>query len=284
MKHRHTLLGAPTALLGRWVWQDAAMPEGDTVWRVAHNLRPILVGHTLTRCDIRVPRYAHVNLTGQQVQSVEPRGKHLFIRVGGTTIHSHLKMEGIWHIYPAGARWSKPGWQARAVLRTREHEVVGFNLGMLEVLRTAEEDAATAHLGPDLLGPDWDAAEAVRRLTRDPARPVGLALLDQHNLAGVGNIYRNELCFLQRVHPQSPMSAVSDPQALVALAHRLLELNKERVDRYTTGDPNPGRRLWVYGRARRPCFRCGATIVTSEFGEREQGDRVIFVCPRCQPR
>lgn len=262
------------------------MPEGDTVWRAAHNLRPVLAGQVLTRCDIRVPRHAHVDLAGHTVNTVDSRGKHLLMRVGDATVHSHLKMEGAWHIYAAGARWRAPGWQARAVLATATHQVVGFHLGLLEVLPTAQLPQRLGHLGPDLLDPGWGAAhaaEAVRRLAADPHRPVGLALLDQGVLAGVGNIYRNELCFMRGTHPLTPVGAAGDLPALVALARRLLDLNKDKVERYTTGNPNRGHQLWVYGRAGRPCLRCGARINRGEFGERDQGDRVVFTCPRCQP-
>ena len=126
------------------------------------------------------------------------------------TIHSHLKMEGSWQVYAPGGRWRKPGHTARCVLRTATADVVGFSLGILEVIPTPDESRVVGHLGPDLLGPGWDAEEAVRRLRAAPDTPIGVALLDQRNLAGIGNIYRCEACFLAGVHPAAPVSAVPD--------------------------------------------------------------------------
>ncbi|CAM3048112.1 DNA-(apurinic or apyrimidinic site) lyase [Skermania piniformis] len=163
------------------------MPEGDAVYLTARRLRRALVGQALTRCDIRVPRYATVDLAGQTVDEQGSYGKHLFTRIGDWSIHTHLKMEGVWQVYRPGDRWRRPAHQARIVLGTADTDAVGFSLGTVEVLPRAAEPDAVAHLGPDLLGPDWDPTEAMRRLRRDPARPIGLALLDQTNLAGIGN-------------------------------------------------------------------------------------------------
>ena len=138
-----------------------------------------------------MPRFATLKLGGWTVHEVVPRGKHLLMRLVGVrrranrlTIHSHLKMEGTWQVYPPGGRWRKPGFTARCVLRTAAADAVGFSLGILEVVRTADEDTVVGHLGPDLLGPDWDLAEAERRMPAAPDVPVGVALLDQRNLAG----------------------------------------------------------------------------------------------------
>lgn len=254
------------------------MPEGDTVYRAAAALRTALVGKTLIRCDIRVPRYATVDLSGQVVDEVVPRGKHLLIRVGDAVVHSHLKMEGAWHVYAPGQRWRRPAFQARAVLAVEGAQAVGFELGILEVIERSRESDAIGHLGPDLLGPDWDPALAAANLARAGDRPIGLALLDQTAMAGVGNVYRSELCFLRGVHPATPVASAGDPAKWAALAHRLLEFNKDRVARVTTGDLR--RRLWVYGRDNRPCMRCGTTILEGELGEPA---RVIYWCPHCQP-
>lgn len=255
------------------------MPEGDVVFLAAGRLRAALVGETLTRSDFRVPRYATVDLRGQVVDSVASYGKHLFIRTDTVSIHTHLKMEGSWRVFHCGQRWTKPRVTARLVLGTAEVEAVGFDLGVVEVLRRAEEPAAIAHLGPDLLGPEWDPAEAVARLTREPGLPIGLALLDQRNLAGIGNIYRSEVCFLRRVHPARPVAEVDDLLALVNEAHRVL---------HRAAHQPPWRPL-VYGRARRPCQRCGTAVRVELLGETAPGtDRVsrrergIYFCPRCQ--
>lgn len=258
------------------------MPEGDTVYRAARALDAALAGATLTGCDLRVPRYATVDLTGETVRGVSSRGKHLLMRVGEASIHSHLKMEGAWRLYRPGAAWRRPAFQARAVLETVDWVAVGFDLGLLEVLSAAEEAASLDHLGPDLLGPDWDAAEAVRRIRARPERPVAVALADQSNLAGLGNVYVTELCFLRGLMPTRPVGEVTDVPALVDLARRLIGFNRDRADRVTTGDTRRGAQLWVYGRDGRPCRRCGTPIERGSLGRSDLEQRNTFHCPTCQ--
>ena len=257
------------------------MPEGDTVYRTAKNLDAALTGHQLVRSDFRVPAFATLDLVGETVDSVASRGKHLLMQIGDWTVHSHLKMEGSWHLYRQGTRWRRPEWQARAVLTTADWTAVGFQLGLLEVVPRTEENSIVGYLGPDLLGPDWDADEALRRLTTDPTRPVGLALLDQRVLAGLGNVYRNELCFLRGVLPTRPVGEVADPAKLIALAHRLIDANKDRVERTTTGTLR-GATDWVYRREGKPCLRCGTTIERGSLGDDELQLRDTYWCPRCQ--
>ncbi len=257
------------------------MPEGDTVYRTAKNLSAALAGRELTRCDIRVPKFATVDLTGDTVHEVASRGKHLLMRIGEYTIHSHLKMEGSWHLYRPGSPWRRPGHSARAILATSEWVAVGFSLGVVEVVPTVEEESVVGYLGPDILGADWDAAEALRRVTSDPARPIGLALLDQRAIAGLGNVYRNELCFLRGVLPTTPVGEVQDPERMISLAHRLIHANKDRVERTTTGRLR-GNTDWVYGRAGRPCLRCGTTVQEGRLGVDALQERETFWCPRCQ--
>ncbi|WP_405722378.1 DNA glycosylase [Streptomyces sp. NBC_01537] len=259
------------------------MPEGDTVWLTARRLSDALAGHTLTRFDLRVPQLATTDLTGRRVEAVVPRGKHILARIeGGATLHSHLMMDGSWHLYAPGERWrGGPPHQVRAVLGTAERVAVGYRLPVLELVPTAEEDRAVGHLGPDLLGVDWDPGEAVRRLTAEPDRPLGEALLDQRNLAGLGNVYKSELCFLRGVTPWTPAAEVPAPERLVALAKRLLEANKARPGHITTGDTRRGRTHWVYGRADRPCLRCGTGVRVAQQGPAGQ-ERVTYWCPRCQ--
>lgn len=277
------------------------MPEGDSVWRAAAQLHAALAGQQLTASDFRVPRFATLKLDGWTVDEVVPRGKHLLMRLRGPaeerlTIHSHLKMEGAWQVYPPGGRWRKPGFTARCVLRTATADAVGFSLGILEVVRTADEDSVVGHLGPDLLGPDWDIAEAERRLLAAPDVPIGVALLDQRNLAGIGNIYRCEACFLAGIHPAAPVSEVTDLPALMADAKQLLEANLGPGRRTTVlnarGTPvgrtagRPG--YWVYGREHQPCLKCGTPIrrgVLARDTRRGTGteERDIYFCPKCQP-
>ena len=254
------------------------MPEGDTVWRTARHLDQALSGQTLTGCDIRVPAYATIDLSGQVVQETVSRGKHLLTRIGEAhTLHTHLRMEGSWHVYRPGSRWRRPAHQARAVLRTEQWTAVGFSLGITEVVARDEESTVVGHLGPDLLGPDWDEAEALRRLGSDPDRPVGEAILDQRNLAGVGNMYKSELCFVQGVHPLTPVREVDLPR-LVRRARSVLEANKQRAEQTTTGDLRRGRRLWVYRREGQPCRRCGTRVEVADLD-----GRLTNWCPRCQP-
>jgi endonuclease-8 len=257
------------------------MPEGDTVYQTAVRLRRALEGQVLTRTDFRVPEFATVDLSGQRVDEVVSRGKHLLIRVGEYSIHSHLKMEGSWEVYPPGARWRHPAFQARAVLQTAQNQAVGFLLGVLEVVPRSKEESVVGYLGPDLLGPDWDAADAVRRVEAHPETPIAVALLDQRNLAGVGNVYANELCFVRGMLPTRPVEEADVPAA-VDLARRMLVANRDRTVRVTTGDTRRGRNTWVYGREGRPCLRCGTLIRRSELGRTELEERVTYFCPVCQ--
>ncbi|MFD8641142.1 DNA-formamidopyrimidine glycosylase family protein [Streptomyces zaomyceticus] len=257
------------------------MPEGDTIWQAAHRLHTALAGRVLTRADLRVPRFATADLTGRTLLDVTPRGKHLLARIeGGLTLHSHLRMDGAWRVYATGERpRGGPSHQIRAILGNAESTAYGYRLPVLELIRTADEPDAVGHLGPDLLGPGWNAEEAVRRLTADPARSLGEALLDQRNLAGIGNVYKSELAFLAGVTPWLPVGDLDPevPARLVATAHRLLDANKARPDRRTTTTRRAGVPLHVYGRAGRPCLRCGAPIHRAELG-----DRVTYWCPGCQ--
>jgi len=258
------------------------VPEGDVVWFTARRLHETLAGRALTRSDFRVPRYATVNLAGQTVTEAVSRGKHLLVRTDrGVTVHTHLKMEGAWRFTPSGGRPPAQGHRLRVLLANSAWVAAGYQLGITEVLPTAKEDQVVGHLGPDLLGPDWDQAQAVARLARAPDRPVGEALLDQTNLAGAGTVYATEMMFLRGINPWRPVGQVDDLGALVDLGHRLLDANKTRIGHITTGDTRPGREHWVYGRAGRPCLRCGTPIRRGEGGAPGQ-ERVRFWCPNCQ--
>ncbi|MFM9877059.1 MAG: DNA-formamidopyrimidine glycosylase family protein [Rhodoglobus sp.] len=256
------------------------MPEGDTVYRSAKNLNAALAGRVLTRCDIRVPAFATVDLTGETIESVVSRGKHLLMRVGEYTLHSHLKMEGSWHLYRPGSAWFRPQFQARAILETEEFIAVGFDLGEFEVVNRADEERVVGYLGPDLLG-DWAADTALANLRAKPDREIGLALLDQRNLAGLGNVYRAELCYLRGVLPQRPVVDVPQLDKMVELAWRLIDANKDRAQRTTTGRLN-GQRVWVYGRTGAPCLRCGTLIEHGQLGDTPVTLRDVWWCPSCQ--
>lgn len=263
------------------------MPEGDTVYRAARLLHRALAGHTLTVADLRVPQHATADLVGSYVEGTASRGKHLLTRLRPPhgpplTLHTHLKMEGAWRVLTPGSRWPRPAHQARVVLGDDRVSAVGFSLGIVALLPTAEEDTVVGHLGPDLLGPDWDEPEALRRLLEDPAREVGEALRDQTRLAGLGNMYVAELCFVSGVHPRLPIAEVGGLARVVRRGRQMLELNKERAVQSTTGDLRERERMWVYRRDRSPCRRCGTPVAVAQQGPAGR-ERAIYWCPRCQP-
>jgi endonuclease VIII len=223
-----------------------------------------------------VPRYAAVDLTGEVVDEVLTRGKHLFIRAGAASIHSHLKMDGSWKVNPID-KPSRAGYRIRIVLETADTQAAGIDLGVLEVLERDRDMDAVAHLGPDLLGDDWEPRVAAANLAAQPDRPLAEALLDQRTMAGVGNVYANELCFVFGRLPTAPVSSLKDPLRVVQRSRDMLWLNRTRWNRTTTGDTRPGRDVWVYGRDGKPCRRCGTPIRRDD-----TGDRVSYWCPSCQ--
>ena len=255
------------------------MPEGDTVYRTAAKLREALEGKTLTRCDVRVPKFATVDLTGSVVDEVLSRGKHLFIRVADASIHSHLKMDGAWLL--GGQIRRVPAAQGADPLGNGGLSRRGLDLGVLEILPRDTDMDVVAHLGPDLLGDDWEPRTAAANLMADPDRPLSEALLDQRTMAGVGNVYANELCFVLGRLPSSPVSSVKDPLRVVQRARDMLWLNRSRVNRTTTGNTRSGSDLWIYGRVGRPCRRCNTTI-ESDRDQVTGTERISFWCPNCQ--
>lgn len=260
------------------------MPEGDTVHLAARRLTAALVDRPLTHADLRVPRLATVDLVGRHVRAVVPRGKHLLTRLDGDlTLHTHFRMDGSFRLFRPGTRWrGGPAHQIRVVLGNDTWTAVGYRLPVVELLPTADEGRVVGHLGPDVLGPDWDLDVALANLIRLPDREVGTALLDQRNLAGLGNVYRTEALYLCGVHPWAPVGAIDDLSALVDTGRRLMVANRDRPEPTTTGA------LWgeshhVYGRAGRPCRRCGTTLRATQQGEPTQA-RITTWCPTCQPR
>ncbi|BAU31325.1 DNA-formamidopyrimidine glycosylase family protein [Microcella alkaliphila] len=257
------------------------MPEGDTVHRAARRLDAALTGKLLTRCDVRAPQHATVDLSGETVEGTEAFGKHLVTRTATTSIHSHVKMEGVWHVYRRGDRWRRPAFEARIVLEAGDVQAVGFALGQLDLVPRAEEGTLIDHLGPDPLRDEFDRDEALARLTADPERPIGLALLDQRVIAGLGNDYRNETLFLRGVLPETPVGE-TDAAAALDLAVRLIRANRDRNERTTTGDTRRDKRLWVAHRDRKPCRRCGTPIRRGLLGEDALSERITWYCPSCQ--
>jgi len=247
------------------------VPEGDAVHRTARELDRALSGAELTRTDFRVPALATTDLSGRVVVETVARGKHLLTRISGDpawTLHTHLKMEGSWRLYAPGQRWNRPAHLARVVLETADRQAVGFSLGFVRLIPTSGEDDVVGHLGPDLLGPDWDQAEALRRLREHPDRPLAEALCDQRNLSGIGNMWASEVCFVSGVLPTTPVARVPDLPRLVKRAQLMLE----------QGSRGP---RWVYRRDRSACRRCGTSIQVAMLGDPGR-ERASYWCPSCQ--
>ena len=234
------------------------------------------------RGSLGVPRLSR--LDGVRVEAVEARGKHLLIGFsGGLWLRTHLRMRGSWHRYRPGEAWRLPAARATCWLETADAVAVCFDCADVELLTDAEVDrhARLTALGPDLLGATFDLDEAVRRLRADPQRALGEALLDQRAVAGIGNVYKSEVCFIERLDPWAPVGSFGDA-ALAALLRRSRELLRANVRggrRVTTGVARPGRSVWVYGRSGRPCRRCGTLVRGRRQGEQA---RMTYWCPRCQ--
>jgi endonuclease-8 len=262
------------------------VPEGDTVWNTAQIVGRSMTGQRIDRSDFRVPRLAAADLRGWTVAESASRGKHLLLRLttpegDGYTLHSHLRMDGAWRVYAPGERWR--GGRAhliRVALHATAAVAVGYHLHELALVPTVDEHRLVGHLGPDLLGADWEPAEAVRRMRARPERAIADALLDQRNLAGIGNLYKAETLFLRGVSPWAAVSEVDDLEGMVGLAQRLLASNRGRWTQATTGSLRRGEEQWVFGRAGGPCRRCGTTIRRASEGDYE---RITYWCPKCQP-
>lgn len=263
------------------------MPEGDSVYRLAARLRRSLDGRLLQRGDLRVAAHATTPLDGMTVTGHLTHGKHLLTRLDtGLTLHTHLRMQGSWTVTVAGRvlpRRLLP--DARVILQTADGPTAyGLELPVVDLLPTSAEDQVVGHLGPDPLQDDWSPAEAVRRLGRDPGERVVAALLEQRNVAGFGNLWANELCFLRGLHPDTVMADVEIP-ALVALGARCLRFSAlgTGTHQVTTGNTRRGEQHWVAGRAGRPCLRCGTTVLVRAEVPGDPGRRRTWWCPRCQP-
>jgi endonuclease VIII len=273
------------------------MPEGDTIFRAAQTLHRALSGHIVVRFESVLPALTRVHedspLTGRTIERVESMGKHLLMHFsGGAVLRTHMRMNGSWHIYRPGERWKRPRRDMRIVVATDAFEAVGFNIPVAEFIST---DRLSKHrdlrsLGPDLLNDSVDASEAIRRLRERASTPVADALLNQRVLAGVGNVYKCEVLFLCGVNPFLTINGLTDTQlaSIVETARKLLRANVSmRLApmttytglRRTTGRDDPRARLWVYGRARLPCRKCGTPIQVTKQGV---DARLTYWCPKCQ--
>ena len=251
------------------------MPEGDTIFRAASTMRRWIGGRTITAA--RTTTTAAVDrLVGQTVEEIEARAKHLLIRCSGNvTLHTHMKMTGSWHLYSAGERWRRPASEARVVLECGDRLAVCFNAPVIEVMDRRAENLhpSIGRLGPDVLKPPIDLGEVRRRAREtDPTRPIADVLLDQSIVSGIGNIWRAETLFVERVDPSTPVADVDDDtlDRLVITAARLMSASATATDMR--------REAFVYGRRNRPCRRCRTPIRSARF----ENGRSVYWCPRCQ--
>jgi endonuclease-8 len=275
------------------------MPEGDTIFRTARTLHRALAGNVVTKFETQFPSLARVDydtpLAGRVVEAVESSGKWVKMHFsGGLTLLTHMLMNGSWHIYRAGERWQRGRHQMRVAIQTKDFVAVAFQIQIAE-FHTADSlrrHRSVSRLGPDVLAEEFDAEQAAARLAENPELEAGEALLKQSIVAGMGNVYKSEVCFAAGVNPFRRVGSVGAPQlTTIMTAARKFMLNN--VDwgsgnqivtyqglRRTTGSSDPWDRLWVYGRTGQPCRRCGAAILS-----RKQGldARVTFWCPNCQP-
>jgi endonuclease-8 len=259
------------------------MPEGDTVWLAARRMHSALAGRALTRSDFRVPQLATADLTGRRVIEVVARGKHMLTRLDSDlTLHTHFMLTGVWRVFAADARWSGgPAHEIRVILGNDQHTAVGYRLPIVELLASGRESEVVGHLGPDLLGEDWDEAEALHRLEAAPDREIGEALLDQTNLAGIGNLYKTEVLFLSGLTPWTPVGEVRDLPSMIRRVRRLMMANREHDPQTTTGNLRRGQDHWVFERTNGACRRCGGRIRRGMQGQPPQ-DRLCYWCPACQ--
>lgn len=261
------------------------MPEGDTVWRTADRLHRALGGAIVTRVDLRWPSAPVLDLSGSRTTKVLARGKHLLHRFdSGVTLHTHLRMEGQWRVEHPGPRTERAlrREDLRAAVLTDTWSAVGLRLGMLDLVPTDREDDLVGHLGPDVLGPDWDAMLAQAHIAGFDGF-VGDALLDQRVLAGVGTFWASEVLFLERILPWTPVRDVGTDttRAVVERLHRLMLRAASTGWQSSTGLQRSGEEAYVHGRSGRPCRRCGDTVRVALTGG-APAQRTLFSCPTCQ--
>ncbi|MEM6330920.1 MAG: DNA-formamidopyrimidine glycosylase family protein [Planctomycetota bacterium] len=263
------------------------MPEGDTLYRIAHRLRPVLAGQTIAAASAwrprRGPAIDAASLVGRGVESVEAVGKHLLIAFDDQRVlHSHLGMTGSWHAYPVAAAWKKPPGRAAIVLTTATHSVVNFSPKQLELVSSSRLRGAShlRRLGPDLMLPGVDLGAVLKRLRVHNAAPIGEAVMNQTIAAGIGNVYKSESLFLAKLNPWRRVGSIDDRTLLAYLqaTHELMRQNRGAGMRTTRLGSGP--RKWVYGRRGDACLVCSEVIQM-----RRQGDqgRSTYWCPRCQP-
>lgn len=249
------------------------MPEGDTIFRTAALLRDALAGKRVTAARPDTLR----RLAGTTVTAVEPVGKHLVIRFdSGLALHSHMRMRGVWQVYRPGEPWRRPEWQLKAALETEDLTAVCFGAPVVELIRDVA--AHVGHLGPDILADTWSAAGAIARARRSDEAPIGVVLLDQRVVAGIGNVYRCESLWQCRINPWK-RTADLDDQTLGKLFDTAREAMRSNLgSSFRRRFPGYGAGA-VHGRRGRPCPRCGTLIQSRAMGEQA---RIAYWCPKCQ--
>jgi endonuclease-8 len=274
------------------------MPEGDTIFRVARTLHRALTGRIITRFESVLPALSRIDvdrpLAGRTIESVRSRGKHLLMTFSGDLVlHTHMRMNGSWHLYRPGERWQRPARDMRIVIATTDIVAVGFNVPVAEFLsnREMEHHEALRRLGPDLADAHFDRQEVLRRMRERGHEPIGDLLLDQRVLSGIGNVLKSEILFVSGIDPFTPADAIADArlQHVLDEALKLMRLNVLEPDqamgraagRRTSGSLDPSRKLWVYGRGGKRCLRCGTPIQTRKTG---LDARLTYWCPSCQTR
>lgn len=260
------------------------MAEGDTIARLARRLHRESADHAITTSRFRHPAAALADLRGHRITGWHSHGKHLLMRTDrGATLHTHLRMSGRWSVLGPGRRLPRRV-SARVLLVLDDgRTVAGVDLPVVHVLPTRDERAVVGHLGPDLLAEDFAPDAATARLARPPGVSSIAALLDQRRVAGLGNMWAGELCFLHRLHPWAPIDRVDHAVlrgVVVDARARLTAAVTENPRQVTTGDPR--RPHWVYGRAGRPCLRCGTAVAFLPAARTPHG-RETWWCPTCQP-
>ncbi|HET7823668.1 MAG TPA: DNA-formamidopyrimidine glycosylase family protein [Ornithinibacter sp.] len=261
------------------------MPEGDTVHRTADRLDAALRGAVVERAELRWPSVPDVDLAGSRTLEVVARGKHLLHRFDtGSTLHTHLRMEGQWRVEHPGPATDRAlrRHDLRAAVLTDRWSALGLRLGMVDLVPTARESDLVGHLGPDVLGPHWDAAVAAERVTTAEGL-IGDTLLDQRVLAGVGTFWASEILFLERVLPWVRAGDLDRDrvQALLERLHRLMAAARRTGWQASTGIQRSGEEAYVHARSGRPCRRCGDTVRVAMTGAAPR-QRTLFSCPTCQ--
>lgn len=264
----------------------ALVPEGDTIHHAADRLAGALTGQTVVAAtgSHRAMREFGRRVTGRDVTSVTAHGKHLLIHFSNDwTLRSHMGMTGVWHLYSREENWRKSEGKARVVLTTDVHVAVCFAAPTVELAPRHIVARSIEDLGPDLMDAGIDVEDIVASVnTRPGDTAVCDVIVDQQLMAGLGNVYKSEVLYLEHIHPDTAISEVTTHQlsTLIERGSRLLQANRAGANRTTTGERSRDGRLWVYGRAGKPCRRCDTSI---EFGRRGPLNRTTYWCPRCQP-